>query len=283
MLESKSANSISVAIVCYHTPKVELALLLDSLLAALRNVQSLMSGLSASIYFIDNSEETTLNFEFLDEYKSRFTAEGIELRVIHGHGNIGYGSAHNIAIDKTDASYHLLMNPDVVLDETSLFRGIEYLAANDKVIIISPSAADPAGNKQYLCKRYPSLFTFFVRGFIPGFMKGLFRNRLDRFEMRELSESKPGQDIPIVSGCFMLCKTPALKELNGFDEKYFLYFEDFDLSMRATKIGRLDYLPSMKIIHGGGNAARKGFSHLAMFTRSAWRFFGTHGWKVFRQ
>jgi hypothetical protein len=81
----------------------------------------------------------------------------------------------------------------------------------------------------------------------------------------------------------MLCLSDALIRAKGFDEAYFLYFEDFDLSLRMGEIGRLDYVPAMRIEHAGGHAARKGFSHLRMFMQSGFRFFNTHGWRFFRQ
>jgi len=101
--------------------------------------------------------------------------------------------------------------------------------------------------------------------------------------MHDLPEDEASTDIPIVSGCFMLSRTDTLKEINGFDERYFLYFEDFDLSLRMGKLGKLAYLPTMKIIHAGGHAARKGFAHLGMFARSGIRFFNSHGWRFIRQ
>jgi GT2 family glycosyltransferase len=81
----------------------------------------------------------------------------------------------------------------------------------------------------------------------------------------------------------MLCRTAALKAVSGFDEGYFLYFEDFDLSLRIAKIGELAYVPAMRIKHAGGHAARKGRAHIGMFVRSAMRFFNTHGWRFFHQ
>lgn len=76
----------------------------------------------------------------------------------------------------------------------------------------------------------------------------------------------------IVSGCFMLFRTDALKALGGFDERYFLYFEDFDLSLRAQKLGRVVYYPGVRIQHYGGGAGRKGWRHIKMFLRSALTF-----------
>ena len=101
--------------------------------------------------------------------------------------------------------------------------------------------------------------------------------------MRELSESQPSKNIPIISGCFMLCRSDAIARVSGFDPGYFLYFEDFDLSLRVGDSAALAYVPAMRIKHGGGGSARKGLKHINMFVRSAGRFFSKHGWRWFRQ
>jgi GT2 family glycosyltransferase len=78
----------------------------------------------------------------------------------------------------------------------------------------------------------------------------------------------------------MLCRTDFLKKTGGFDERYFLYFEDFALSMEMQKHGALHFLPSMKIIHYGGDTAKKGLRHIVMFISSSIKFFNQYGWKL---
>ncbi|WES91767.1 glycosyltransferase [Aeromonas hydrophila] len=86
-------------------------------------------------------------------------------------------------------------------------------------------------------------------------------------------------DPPIVSGCFMLFRTDVLQLLGGFDPRFFLYFEDFDISLRAGKISRIAYVPQVKVVHHGGHASRKGWRHIWMFGRSMVTFFNIHGWR----
>ena len=76
----------------------------------------------------------------------------------------------------------------------------------------------------------------------------------------------------------MYARTKALQEVGGFSDSFFMYFEDFDLSLRLHKVGRLVYLPKMHIVHHGGYSARKGWHHISMFARSGWKFFSRHGW-----
>lgn len=79
----------------------------------------------------------------------------------------------------------------------------------------------------------------------------------------------------------MFFRSSFLNNLNGFNEKYFLYFEDFDLSLRASEKYSTAYVPGIRIVHSGGHAARKGFWHIRQFVRSAIRFYGMHGIKLF--
>jgi len=86
-------------------------------------------------------------------------------------------------------------------------------------------------------------------------------------------------DPPIVSGCFMMFRTSVLKQLAGFDPRYFLYFEDYDLSLRTHAVARVAYVPNVRVLHHGGGASRKGSSHIRMFISSAFKFFNRFGWK----
>ena len=86
-------------------------------------------------------------------------------------------------------------------------------------------------------------------------------------------------EIMLASGCFMLVRTRALLAAGGFDDAYFLYFEDFDLSLRLGGQGRLIFNPAMRIVHHGGYAARKGMQHVKYFLRSGVMFFNQHGWR----
>ena len=91
--------------------------------------------------------------------------------------------------------------------------------------------------------------------------------------MRELNESIATKGIPIVSGCFMLCKGDVFRKVSGFDGDFFLYFEDFDRSLRVSEWATIEFLPSLRIQHTGSHAARKSFNHIRYFIRSAGRFF----------
>jgi hypothetical protein len=200
--------------------------------------------------------------------------------VLSGHGNVGYGHGHNLAIVRCHADYHLVLNPDVELAPDALAEALAFMDQYPECGLLAPAVRDDDGALQYLCKRLPTVLDLLLRGFAPVWLRRRFGARLDRYEMRDLiNERDLVWDPPIVSGCFMLFRTEVLKRLGGFDPKFFLYFEDFDLALRAGEVARIAYVPSVRIIHHGGGAARKGMRHVRMFVVSAVRFFNKQGWR----
>ena len=278
-----SQISLSICIVNYDSTLADLCEVIASLQESISRVRDTIPQAEIALYLVDNSDKPNREQNLYSELQKKIVDLNLSVHLVQGHGNIGFGAGHNLVISRLISTYHLILNPDVILDENCLTTGIKYLEDHPQTAIVSPFATGADGHKQYLCKTYPALLTFLVRGFVPGIFKPLFAGRLTRYEMRHLSELEPTTGIPIVSGCFMLCRTELLQQVKGFDNNYFLYFEDFDLSLRLGKIADIAYVPLMRITHSGGHATGKGFRHLLMFLKSAIYFFNSHGWRVFKQ
>jgi GT2 family glycosyltransferase len=125
------------------------------------------------------------------------------------------------------------------------------------------------------------VFDLALRGFAPRALRNLFSKRLDYYESRALATHETAMPVDLISGCFMFCRAEALKKAGGFSPAYFLYFEDFSLSLELGKFGRLMYVPACRIVHYGGHAGKKGLRHIAHFMTSAFRFYNHYGWKLF--
>jgi GT2 family glycosyltransferase len=236
---------------------------------------------AVDLFIVDNGpgSEWRARLESLLGRLQASTAFGA-VRVLSGHGNVGFGHGHNLAIFDSAADFHLILNPDVELHPGSLEAAVQFMRAHPDVALLSPSAVWPDNQKQYLCKRYPTVLDLFVRGFLPARLRAPFARRLAAYELRHL-QSDTVTEVPIVSGCFMLVRRAILADIGGFSPKYFMYFEDFDLSLRLGRLGRLVYHPGVRIVHAGGHASRKGLRHVRMFCKSALTFFGTHGWRFY--
>ena len=197
-----------------------------------------------------------------------------------GHGNVGYGSGNNLVLSELNTDFHLIMNPDVELEAEAITEVLAAFTAHPEVGLVAPDVFDGNGNRQYLCKRYPSLWVLFLRGFAPAFARQLFRRSIENYEMRDAISDRFVAGVPLASGCFMAVRTQLFRKLGGFDPGYFMYFEDYDLSLRLARLGELAYVPAARILHRGGDASAKGVRHVLWFVRSAGRFFSRHGWKL---
>ncbi len=203
------------------------------------------------------------------------------VQLITGHGNVGYGRGHNLAIDQAKGEYHLVLNPDVIIDQVAITEGIRYLTNEDEIGLVAPLVRDDKGKSAHLCKRYPTVFALLLRGLGIPSLNRIFSSYLGRYEMSDLDLNDSYPNIIIVSGCFMLFKMAILREVGGFSNRYFLYFEDFEISIKTSQVSKIVFSPKIKITHFGGKTARKGFKQIFFFIRSAITFFNNNGWRWF--
>ncbi len=276
--------SLSVSIVTY-APSMELLYsVLDSFRKAVQHACDRDLLENVNFLIIDNGPGNQWKSGLLEVTGSIFSPVSslITSSVISGHGNIGFGAAHNLALSKSRSYFHLVMNPDVILKEESITECLKFMTQNPEVGALSPYAENGSGEQQFLCKRFPSVLDLFLRGLMPPPLQNMFKNRLSRYEMRDLcSKNEAIIPVRIISGCFMFLRRNKIDEAGRFSSKYFLYFEDFDLSLRLARVSRLAYVPEVKIVHFGGEAGRKGLRHIMMFVKSGSIFFREYGWKVF--
>jgi GT2 family glycosyltransferase len=272
--------SLSVSIVT-HAPNLQLlASTLHSLARALDHARCTGVIDAAQVLIVDNGPGSEWSGTLVEQAAAfeRGVSEA-NGQVISGHGNLGYGAGHNLAIGRSCTTYHLVLNPDVRLAEDAIAQAVRFLDVHREVGLLAPAVWGCEGERQFLCKRYPSVTDLLVRGFVPRFLRGAFRARLERYEMRDVLASETVLGVPLVSGCFMLLRLDVLRKVGGFSPDYHLYFEDFDLSLRIAEHATIAYVPSVRIMHYGGFAARKGWRHVWMFARAGFAFFQRHGWK----
>lgn len=209
----------------------------------------------------------------------RNLAPNVSLQQIDAVKNLGFGAGNNLSLRSSTADYVLVINPDVEMQPDALSNGIRHLATEPDCGMVSPVAVFPDGQPQHLVKRHPGILTLALRGFAPRAIQALFVERLARYECREVSFDQTIRGCEIVSGCWMLMRGSLWRQLGGFDERFFLYFEDFDLCHRASQLARIDRVSACRIAHAGGNAGRKGLAHIMLFVRSALTYFNKHGWR----
>ena len=230
----------------------------------------------ATLFLIDNGPAGSL--PAVSAAAGHWDASLGAVEIVTGHGNLGYGRANNLVVPRLESDFHLVLNPDVEIDPGAIEAGLRSLAAHPGVGLLAPAAFAPGGQREYLCKRYPSPGVLLLRGFAPASLRAHFSEAMANYEMRDAIGDRFVDNVPLASGCFLLMRTPLIKALGGFDPRYFMYFEDYDLSLRLAERATVAYEPAVRIVHHGGDAARKGARHIGWFVASALRFFSRHGW-----
>ena len=271
--------SVSIGFVTWRTPRTILVRFLDSLAAAVGRLVESGAG-QVAVYALcnDGPEGAAAVKEALAPHRA---AGGQALwEFICGQGNVGYGAAQNLAIRRTRANFHFISNPDVVMAPDALLQGLQFLQAHPCAVAVGPQGHDAAGQYAKLAKRMPSVLTLLLRALSAEVSSGYFGRRLGAYVYSDRLPAVQSEPVELLSGCFMACRTSALRAVGGFDPRYFLYFEDFDLCRRLAAHGEIRELPTMRIRHYGGRTARRGLRRGLHFTLSGCRFFSRYGWRL---
>lgn len=276
---AKLPVTLSVSIVLHNSDLDQLRRTLSSLRDSACDARDEGYIERVTVELVDNASGASYREALAQELGSWLHDDCFSLSYSPLPDNRGFGHGHNCAIAGIDSQFHLVLNPDVELEPNALRVGLARLMQGEEIVLACPRVSGRGGEQEFLCKRYPSVLVLLLRGFAPAFARRLFRRRLASYEMRDACSGHRPVDVTIASGCFMLLRTAAVKAVGGFDDAFFLYFEDFDLSLRLGSQGRLVFDPAIAIVHHGGYAASKGRRHLKYFIHSGLRFFNRHGWR----
>lgn len=269
---------LTVSVVLYHSDLARLLATLDSLAVAVERAAESLGPVSLRLR--DQSGDADYHRRLLGMLAGRdWAARGIDLAPVSCADNRGYGAGHNALLETVAEGLCLVLNPDVELCPDALRRALDVFEAYPGAVLICPRGEDGEGRPAHLAKAYPGVGVLALRAAAPAWLRRRFRGALARYARHDLEAAESPQAVVLASGCFMLIRAPALAAVGGFDEGYFLYFEDYDLSLRLAGQGELLFVPAVRIRHHGGESAAKGWRHRAWFLRSAWRFFQSHGWR----
>jgi len=191
--------------------------------------------------------------------------------------NLGYGKAHNISILRSinSSDYHLVLNPDISFSVEILSAIIRFMDQNKDVGMIMPRVLSPEGKLQHLCKLLPTPLDLFVRRFIPFSMVREWFNR--NYELQSFGYNCL-MDVPSLSGCFMFLRTAAVQDVGGFDEKFFMYAEDIDLTRRIHAKYKTLFFPYVSVTHVHAQESYKSKRMLLVHVRNIVRYFNKWGW-----
>jgi GT2 family glycosyltransferase len=230
----------------------------------------LNTSLPVRLFLVDNSPTDSLKIELGEILKDD------RIEYIFNNQNLGYGAGHNIALRKAQklSSYHLVLNHDVYFNSDVLPELYSFMEANEEVGLAIPKVVYPNGDLQYLSKLLPSPSVLIFRRFFPA---SIIKQSLYNYEMK-FSGYKKKMEVPYVSGCFMFMRTSLLSQVGLFDERFFLYLEDTDLSRRFFEVAKNMYYPNVQIVHHHAQGSYKNLRLLILHIKSAIQYFNKWGW-----
>lgn len=234
---------LSVCVVTYNN-RDEIGTLLDSIFAW-------TSGITFRVYVVDNcSADGTADY-----VEEKYPA----VCVIRSRENAGFGHGHNQIMPYLDSRYHAVINPDIRLIENAFSPLIEYLDAHPDCVLATPRILNPDGSEQKLPKRLPELRYMFLGRL--GRLFPPFQKYRDAYTRADEVFTAPAE-IEFCTGCFMLLRSGVFRTLGGFDERFFMYLEDADLSRRAATYGKLIFYPDVCAEHRWERASGKSLKFL---------------------
>ena len=263
---------ITASIVTYNNNLLDLEGILRSLLISPVQI----------VWIIDHSDEFTRLEGELQEYKRKddiflmHEGRGFRLEYIK-QTNKGYGAGHNVALRKAmevDSQYHLVVNPDVWFG-AEVIPALWRLMEEDKSIAqVMPKVLFLNGSVQCLAKLLPTPLDLFNRFFMP---EKLIAKRNARFELRHSGYDKI-MNVPFLSGCFMFLRISALRNEGFFDERFFMYMEDVDITRRLHAKYKTLFFPSVSVYHRFSRLSYHKWSISLIHMISVIKYFNKWGW-----
>jgi len=171
-----------------------------------------------------------------------------EVKVINNEENLGLAAGVNIGIKESRGEYILVLNPDIVVLHDAIEKLVKYLDGHERVGMVGGKLLSPNGKLQFSCYRFYRLRTIVYRRTLLGKTKQ-GKKEVSRFLMKDYDHKK-ARDVDWLMGACLMVKREAVKEVEGMDETFFLYFEDVDWCRRFWESGwRVVYEPEAKFSH----------------------------------
>lgn len=254
---------LTVSIVTYQNDHVEL---MTTIKAVLNSAE-----IRVKLYIIDNSPTRELQSLFKD----------IPIEYLYMNANLGFGKAHNVAmrrvIETNEAPFHLVLNPDIYFGEFELRKMLDYMKEHTNVGHLLPKVLT-TGTRICLNRQrrlLPTPFITFCRVVSP--LEKVFRKTMERYYTRFKSYDRE-MSSPCLSGCFMLLRCDAIRKVGMFDERFFMYFEDIDLSRRYyIEYGNM-YWPGAEIYHVAHTDSHHNLRLMYAHFQSVVKYYNKWGW-----
>lgn len=243
-----NSTDVSISVVTYNNKDT----LPDCINSLLKNTV----GRSYSIHIFDNNScDETLDLLPKSE----------KISVIKNESNLGFGKGHNAVLRDMGTKYHAFVNPDIIIENDVLEILCRYLDEHPDVSLVTPKILNPDKTVQKLPRKKPKL-KYMISGRLP-FMEKL----RDEYTMASCDFSSP-TEIDFCTGCFMVGRTEQLKSAGGFDDRYFMYMEDADISNKMQKFGKIMLVPDASAVHLWNRESGKSIKYLFIHFSSYFKY-----------
>lgn len=233
-----------------------------------KSVQKSLQNIDGEIIVVDNNSQ--------DDSEAMMRKLFPEVQYIQNQTNLGFPQGNNIGVSKAKGEYICILNPDTVVAEDTFEEIFKFVENQNDIGILGCELIDGKGGFLPESKRgIPTVWRSVSKIF--GIYKLFPKSKMfNGYYATHLSRNQRGK-VEILVGAFMFMKKELYEELGGFDEQFFMYVEDTDLSYRSLKQGKANYyFPDTTIIHYKGESTVKDAEYIKRFHTGTQIFYQKH-------
>ncbi len=196
------------------------------------------------------------------------SSEKGDIKLVEPGKNLGYGAGHNFAAKEAKGKYILILNADITVEHDTLQKLVDYMEDNPEIGMVGPKLMYHNGEVQQSCRRHFNFFDLFIKR---TFLKRIwpFKKRYENYIMWDFNH-KSIQEVDLITGAFMMMSKQLFDQIRGFDERYFLFMEDFDLCRKVQLAGyKVVYYPEAVATHYHKRLSEGSFFKL-LFNKISW-------------
>ncbi len=249
--------TVSIIIVHYHVAK--------ELFACLQSIIDAKPKVSYEIIVVDNDEEKTIK----KDLKKRFP----EITYIKSPSNIGFGAANNSGARIAKGKFLFFLNPDTLVVGHAIDELVDFIEKNKDVGIVAPLLLDQ--NKKPYPLQGTAMLTPFRAVICLSFINKYFPNNPIAKEYWLMDwDKRESKEVDVVPGTAFMIRKDTFEKIHGFDERFFLFFEENDVCLRVQKLRYKIYInPKAKVVHLWGSSTKKSKNIHKIFRMSRFLYF----------
>lgn len=210
---------------------------------AIEALEKSRTGFDFEIIVVDNDSHDEESVGFLEKASNEK-----RITLIKSKKNKGFGQGNNLGAELATGEFIFLHNPDLTVKEDSLQKIIDFMESNPDVGVMGPKLVYSSGKVQESCRRDMGFFDLILNRTFLGKLK-IFKKRVDKYLMEDFDHNRT-QEVDLLTGAAMVIPRKVFQSIGGFDKRYFLFMEDFDLCKEVKKVGyKVVYHPGVELRH----------------------------------